>query len=73
MKATKILLILAISTASLSANATWLCSVHNARDQAWNGKGQTRAIALEKAMGVCSQNSEYARNCVVKNCAKLLD
>lgn len=69
MQTIKIMLAVAVCALSFNASAAWLCSVHNAKGQTWNGEGATRAIALSNAMDFCSKNSVKAKNCVVNQCA----
>lgn len=70
MKAIKLLLAVSIATLSFNASANWLCVVHNAKGETWNGTGPTRAVALGNAMEFCSKNSEFAKNCVVNDCSE---
>lgn len=69
MNMSKLLLALTITLFSFSASANWLCVVHNAKKEVWNGTGPTRAVALGNAMEFCSRNSVDAVNCVVDQCS----
>jgi len=68
MKAIKLLLAVAVCSVSFNASANFLCVVHNAKGEEWNGTGPTRAVALGNAMEFCSKNSVEAKNCVVNQC-----
>jgi hypothetical protein len=46
----------------------WQCNSGNARGQVFAGVGATRAAATASAMGKCSANSTYARNCFIRTC-----
>ncbi len=53
-----------------TAQAGWVCSVHNARGQVWYGYGYSRADAGSHAMRHCIRGSYYARNCVINYCSR---
>jgi hypothetical protein len=63
-KLLKLILSVVLVCISLSANAVWQCTVMNPKkNQTWVGTGSTRGIAIQNAMGLCSQNSVFIRNC----------
>jgi hypothetical protein len=70
MKAIKLLLAIAICSLSFSASAAWLCVVNDAKGLVFNGTGPDRAAALGTAMELCSEGSEFAKNCVVDQCSE---
>lgn len=70
MKSLKLLLAIAICSLSFSASANWLCVVNDAKGLVFNGTGPDRASALGTAMELCSEGSEYAKNCVVVQCTQ---
>ncbi|WP_298622137.1 hypothetical protein [uncultured Legionella sp.] len=70
MKSIKILLAIAICSLSFNASAEWLCVVNDAKGLVFNGVGVDRAAALGSAMEKCSEDSTYAKNCVVDQCTQ---
>ncbi|MBL7478953.1 hypothetical protein [Legionella bononiensis] len=70
MKTFKFLLALTIITLSFNASANWLCIVNDAKGKVFNGTGPDRAAALGTAMELCSEGSEFAKNCVVVQCTQ---
>ncbi|KTD33642.1 hypothetical protein Lmor_1954 [Legionella moravica] len=70
MKTVNLVLAITIMTLSFNASANWLCIVNDAKGKVFNGTGSDRASALGTAMELCSEGSEYAKNCVVVQCTQ---
>lgn len=67
----KIIFCASLGFICLSANAAWQCKVVNpVKNLTWIGSGPTRVVAMQNAIGFCSRDSVYVKNCNIMGCSQ---